>query len=521
MTKGHINRRNFMMSSGLGLTGLGLSLPVLSMAHENTPLRIRDLPMEDEDSILHYHLMHPGGLSAPGDPNAAFFLDGTYHLHYILRHPWKDKQSYSFVHVSSRDMLHWEWHKTKLQPSFTGHGMFSGTGFITKEGKPATIYHGQASDRNQIAIAKDNKLSAWEKPYPVEVRTKDGKEPDMNHWDPDCFLIGDTYYAISGGQNPPLFKSKDLKNWVYVGDFLKYDSPDVAIGEDISCPNFFQIGNKWMMLCISHPFGCRYYLGDWDAVNEQFIPQIHERMNWRRDDQSFINTYYRDFFAPESVLTPDGRRVMWAWLRTLNDTIKDKTIQSLPREISLVNDGTLRISPLRELESERYEEKSFNNVEVKMDPKHNGGDASARITDLEGDSFEIKATVSRAQATNKRLGFHLFSDGEKSGFPVIINPSSKAIRVGTVEAPFSVADLPSGEDLEIRIFIDKYLIEVFVNDRQAIVGAFMDYKANKGLYGYTYGAGTLIKEIKLWKIKPTNQGYFEAKQNRIWEIETE
>ena len=119
-------------------------------------------------------------------------------------------------------MLHWEWHKTKLQPSFTGHGMHSGTGFITKEGRPAAIYFGQASDRNQIAIAKDKELSAWETPYPIEVKTKDGKEAQMRHWDPDCFLIGDTYYAISGAQNPPLFKSKDLKNWTLVGDFLQH-----------------------------------------------------------------------------------------------------------------------------------------------------------------------------------------------------------------------------------------------------------------------------------------------------------
>lgn len=93
--------------------------------------------------------------------------------------------------------------------------------------------------------------------------------------------------------------------------------------------------------------------------------------------------------------------------------------------------------------------------------------------------------------------------------------------MGTVEAPFSVVDLPAGEDLEIRIFIDKYLIEVFVNDRQAVVGAFMDYKSNTGLYAYTYGAGTTIKELKIWKIKPTNQGVLEARQNRIWEVDIE
>ena len=63
---------------------------------------------------------------------------------------------------------------TKLQPAFTGHGMFSGTGFLTKEGLPAAIYHGQNSGANQIAIAKDRQLSGWEKPYPVVVEN----EPD-------------------------------------------------------------------------------------------------------------------------------------------------------------------------------------------------------------------------------------------------------------------------------------------------------------------------------------------------------
>ena len=34
-----------------------------------------------EAGLLHYHLLHPGGDSLPGDPNAAFYLDGVYHLH--------------------------------------------------------------------------------------------------------------------------------------------------------------------------------------------------------------------------------------------------------------------------------------------------------------------------------------------------------------------------------------------------------------------------------------------------------
>ena len=473
------------------------------------------------DMALNYHLMHPGGDSAPGDPNAAFYLDGTYHLHYILRQTWQGERSFCFVHVTSPDMLHWTWQATKLQPSFTGHGMFSGTGFITKEGQPATIYHGQASQRNHIALANDRTLSAWEKPFPVEPKTADGADAEMHHWDPDCFLIGDTYYAISGGRHQPLSKSQDLRNWSYVGDFLKHELPDSAIGEDISCPNFFRLGDKWMLLCISHPFGCRYYIGDWDVENEQFVPETHGRMNWRRPDQSIYETEYRDYFAPESVLTPDGRRVMWAWLVTLNDEISQRTIQSLPRELSLAEDNSLRIRPLRELETLRYDRTILRNLAVTPPERSHSSTATARIANLEGDALELRITIDREQAVRKRFGFRLFANEDHEGLPILIHPETATLRVGTTEAPFAVADLPEGEDVELRIFIDKYLVEVFANHRQAVVGAHMDYHSANGLNAYTYGDPTTIRQIEIWKLKSTNQGFFEARENRIWAPDTE
>ena len=73
---------------------------------------------------------------------------------------------------------------------------------------------------------------------------------------------------------------REYSQLLYFG--IHHDQPDVAIGEDISCPNFFPIGETWMLLCISHPFGYRYYIGDWDEGQEQFEPESHGRMNWRR-----------------------------------------------------------------------------------------------------------------------------------------------------------------------------------------------------------------------------------------------
>ena len=103
----------------------------------------------------------------------------------------------------------------------------------------------------------------------------------------------------------------------------------------------------------------------------------------------------------------------------------------------------------------------------------------------------------------------------------MIHPETGTLRIGTTEAPFAVTDLPEGEDIELRIFIDKYLVEVFVNDRQAVVGAHMDYRSANGLNAYTYGDPTTIRQVEIWKLKSTNQGFFGALESRIWAPDTE
>ena len=473
-----------------------------------------------EDQVLHYHLMHPGGESAPGDPNAAFYLDGVYHLHYIFRHPWRGGHSFSFAHVTSPDMLHWTWQPTQLQPAFTGHGMFSGTGFLTKEGRPAIIYHGQGSGRNHIVLAQDRQLSAWERPYPVEPRTADGQEAAIHHWDPDCFLIGESYYAISGGQNPPLLRSEDLKHWVLVGDFLRHEPPDVVVGEDISCGNFFPLGEKWMLLCISHPLGCRYYLGEWDEKAQQFVPQRHGRMNWRRSEQRIHPPAYVDFFAPESVQTPDGRRVMWAWLAGINEEIGRRTIQSLPRELSLAPDGNLLIRPLRELESLRHDPIALDEIVVSS-RQPGGGDLGQPLLELEEEAMEVRIVIDREEALRRRFGLEISTGEPGDALPIFLCPETARIHVGTAEAPFAVADLPEGEDLSLRLFLDRYLVEVFAGDRQALVAAQRNVPSPRTLRAYAFGGPLRIRKVEAWKLHSCNQGLWEARQNRVWECATE
>lgn len=453
------------------------------------------MPPNPPATWLTYHLAHPGpGGAIPADPNPAFYYKGRYHLHYIYNH----REGCAFAHVSSTDMVHWKWHPTTLTRNATGHGMFSGTGFFTKDGRAAMIYHGEGSGRNQLAFAMDDKLETWTRPVPVVPLDADGKEPSIRHWDPDCWLMGDTYYAIAGGSNPSLMKSDDLKQWRYLGELFHPAFPaDLGVekGEDTSCANMFRIGHKWMLLCISHGLGARYYLGDFQ--DGKFLPDHHALLNWAR----------WDYFAPESLLTPDGRRVMWAWCtpwvngmqRTtrarnfdslLNPAVFQQGIQSLPRELSLPADGILRIKPLRELEKLRGDPTREEDITVR--------DGMIHVLDgIRGDAMELEVIIAAPQA--QECGISLLCDQQGgNGFVVSSGAGKQALHLGYADPPFALRE---NEDLTLRIFIDKSMIEVFANDRQAAV-AWHEYAAgNLGISLFSKGGELKVKRLTAWPMR--------------------
>jgi beta-fructofuranosidase len=438
-----------------------------------------------------YHLVAPEGKAWPGDPNGAIYWKGRYHLHFIFGGGW--------AHVSSVDMVHWRWHPvTRLGSG----GMNSGGCFLNQEGIPTIIYNDYGVRKNQLAIATDEDLEKWTPAYPIEPTIRPDQDASLiSTWDPDAWLEGDTYYALFGGhpyeiKPATLMRSRDMHHWDYVGPFMTKEMPDVArssdskINEDISCPNFFKIGNKHMLLCISHLQGCRYYLGEWK--DEKFTPEFHARMNWCRAEGQAPGTHGGDFFAPESLLTPDGRRVMWAWCLGGGNALWDG-IQSLPRELSLPQDGVLRIKPLRELEQLRYNPVRETDLTVASSQPY-------RLKAIAGDALEIQVTITQGEA--KRYGVKLHGNPQNGGgIDVVVEPGSQTLKLGATTAPFKLAP---GEDIQLRIFVDRRIIEVFANDRQAVFKQHAYAPEEVGICLFSEGGAMRVKEVKGWKMQPAN-----------------
>jgi beta-fructofuranosidase len=440
-----------------------------------------------------YHFVTLEGRCSPFDPNGAIFWKGRYHMFYIFQ----NENGHCWGHASSTDLVHWRHHPLGLVG-----GMFSGNCFLNKDGVPTMCYHDQQRRGNTMAIALDDDLNHWKK---LALITPETKEGDPHHgkyrsWDPFGFLEGDTYYAIFGGKSPAIAKCKDLEGkWQYTGDLLAHSIGDVAINEDISCADLFKIGDKYMLLCISHRLGCRYYLGQWK--NEQFYPEYHEQMSWVDND----------YFAPESLLDDKGRRIMWAWLF---DGRKDKTRKAsgwsgtmgLPRVLWLGDDGMLRMAPPEELKTLRYNPRKFKSLTLKPD-------SELLLNEFPSSSYELSIDMVPDGAQQFGVKVCASPDGQEQTL-IFYDAKDKKLKIDTDnsslgEGPKSVEggpfELKAGETLKLRVFVDKSVVEVFANERQAVMRRiYPTRKDSVNAVLFTRGGSVKVPKLNAWEMMPSN-----------------
>jgi sucrose-6-phosphate hydrolase SacC (GH32 family) len=448
-----------------------------------------------------YHFAIPEDYAGPFDPNGAIFWRGQYHLFYI----YQENRVHCFGHISSVDLVHWRQHPTPLYPTegSADRGMFSGNCFINKRGEATMLFHGVGAG-NCIATSSDDQLDHWTKlpSNPIIPNPKSG-EP-FTSWDPHGWVENGTYYALFGGtprsgKPASIFKATELDGWKYVGPFLHHEMPDVATNEDISCPDFFELGGKRVLVCIAHNRGNRYYVGEWK--NEQFVPEVHERLSW------VDNTY----FAPESLFAPDGRRILWGWIFDQRD---GKTKQasgwsgelSLPRVLTLGDDNRLWMRPIEELQRLRYNEQTQQNIAVTADKE-------TVLEQISGNTIELEiqiepqdakqAGVKICRSPDREEETLIFYDAAEQKLKLDTRKSGLAEGRKVIEAaPFT---LKPGEPLTLRVFVDRSVVEVFANDRQVITRRIYPARRDSlGVSVFANGGAAKVKQVKAWQMAPSN-----------------
>jgi sucrose-6-phosphate hydrolase SacC (GH32 family) len=478
-----------------------------------------------------YHFVIPEGIAHPNDPNGAIYWKGRYHLFYIFQpvKPRKGHRGDAWAHISSHDLIHWRFHPTALKPGDDSPevAIYSGNAFLNKKGNPTIIYHGLGAG-NCIATSKDDMLTHWRKseenpviPYPefemlderMVYRSIFEELPDYgisDVWDPHAWLEGDTYYSISGDNGTwpgktALYKSEDMKEWELVGDFFHHD----GVKDRMDCPDFFKLDNKYILVYLKR--GVEYIIGDFK--NEQFYPEKKGTMSWNCGVG----------YAPESLKDDKGRRIMWA---ALNDSRTpwgglDKYISiygwcgtlSLPRVLSLDENNDLLMEPVEELQVLRSGHIQKKDLAV--------NDVELIIEDIEGNSLELELTIYTGDAEEFGIKVCCSPDGVEQT-AVIFNVNDNKVKVdlsktsldkSMMEALYEEheylqeAELDFNPDtpIDLQIFIDHSVLEVFVNNRLCLTNRIYPTREDsKGIVLFSKGGSIEVPVLNAWKMSPSN-----------------
>lgn len=318
------------------------------------------------------------------DPNGFSYYDGKYHLFYQY-HPYDTVWGpMHWGHAVSNDLLHWEYLPVAIAPDekYDKDGCFSGSALALDDGRHLLMYTGVRREEQPdgmvrdiqaqcIAVGDGLEYKKYEKnPVLGENDLPEGSSK-FDFRDPKMWRGTDgRFYCVVGSRHVKnqgqilLFSSDDGFDWKYDTTLASNDN---RYGRMWECPDFFKLGDKWLLITSPQdlvPQGLEFdngnvtlcIAGEYNAQNEKFTEQNVQTLD-----------YGIDFYAPQTILAPDGRRIMIGWMQNWDtcqmcpEDAKWFGQMSLPREL-FWKDGRVCQKPVREVDAMRSECIRFSNV---------------------------------------------------------------------------------------------------------------------------------------------------------------
>jgi len=466
------------------------------------------------------------------DPNGFCWYRGEYHLFYQY-HPYDSHWGpMHWGHAVSKDLLHWKYLPAALAPDspYDRDGCFSGGALVMKDGTQMLMYTGVVNEMTPegrymgvqtqcIAFGDGENYTKYEgnpvltiDDLPEECSRYDFRDPriwqdedgtykaavvsyslrkhrevehDRNSNISDGLLASTMIREEEEGGQILLFTAKDPFHWKFE---RKLAVNGYRLGRMWECPDLFELDGKKVILASAmdmFPDGLEYHngngtfclIGEYDKETGRFIAE---------HDQSV--DYGIDFYAEQTVLAPDGRRIMIAWMQNWDTcNLHTKSIpwfgqMTVPRELTIKN-GRLYQWPIRELDLMRRDKVVYEDVRVK------GGEIElegidGRLVDME---LELKVKADeKGHYPFQKFAVHFAKDG-RYHTGVSYRPAELVLKVDRKFSGSRRAIIhqrrahvePVDGVLKLRIILDRFSAEVFVNDGEKVmtITLFTDTRA--------------------------------------------
>lgn len=490
-------------------------------ALEHAEQAIRSLAENRKDRWYpRFHIASNGGWI--NDPNGLSFYQGRWHVFYQL-HPFGTTWGpMHWGHVSSSDLVTWTREPVAMAPSLEAEaaGVFSGSATEGDDGRLWVFYTAHRW-MNGIDDAEGNlEVQAFATSEDGVHLTKGGIVVDnperlRDFRDPKVWKQDGTWYMVFGQRSADnrgeivLYASSDMRSWSFEQVLYRHPDPHVYM---LECPDFFPLtapdGTVRWVLCYS-AMGARpegymnrsrenagYVIGTWEPGGSFQPTGEYHLWDWGPN-----------FYAPQSMHAPDGRRLMIGWMRPEGPSPVQQDgwcgQLTIPREVSLAEDGSIITAPARELCALREDEVDLGAMTL---------EANEERTVLEdADAVEIELTIDLVASTASRAGIklHATEDGgyvyvaydDQTGRVVVDRQAVTQGERGYRAAPLSESELASGI-LGLRIFIDRGSIEVFVNGgRQVITMTSVPTEGPRAIRLSTECGTLSVRELRIHRLR--------------------
>lgn len=463
------------------------------------------------------------GMPAAGWTNESHgmtFANGKYHLFFQKNANGPYMSRLHWGHISSPDLVNWDEEKIALFPelNFDIKGCWSGCVFTDEaltDGKPNIIYTGVDYVKAYIAQASplDEDLIEWEKKSNPIINGRPGGLSD-DFRDPYFFRNGDDAYLIVGTAKDEIGATTLHKYipaagiWTNNGDIFFAGTDKSSCGTFWEMPNITPMGNgRWLFTTTPQNTGVGvrtlYWTGTIGA-DGKFQPDASSAAP---RGVELISKEGFGLLSP-TIYQHEGKTLALGIVPdklagSVNYNLGWAHCYSLPREWSLDNNGNLLQKPFEGLRAARAEG-GFSKENFDLNGSLEPGEVSGRQIELLG----------RFTVGSSPFGFRFFKSGSSEATLKYI-PGANMLSIdltnldrtandnGTYNGHYTCVlpeNIPAGSEIQINLFIDGSIIDVFINDKWATsVRVFPTATDADGVEVFA-DSTVQVKQFKAWKL---------------------
>jgi len=307
-----------------------------------------------------------------------------------------------------------------------------------------------------------------------------------------------------------LFRSNDLERWEYLHPFVEGDR-FTLVGDDGSVPYFWPLGHRHILLFSSHMSGPQYLLRDYDCRRDKFIVTSHGKFNFGPLMPGGVHV--------PSACPDDEAAVIVIFNMNHAKTVEGwDQIMTLPRRLTLVGEDEVGIEPTGDIESLRHDHQHVAgmllpaNREVVLEGiRGNSMGIVAAIDTKAAPMVEMNVFRSPGKQEFTRIAFFrergYTNRGHRAGpryslMPLDSSYSSLHPDVLSRAPETGPVALAPDEILELRVFIDRSVVEVFANGKQCLaMRVYPSRTDSTGVSLRSQGGEAELRALDAWQMR--------------------